>query len=250
MSIRTRSIAAVAGLATIAVASSASAVVITDNSVGTRAGLIASQSFVPLDLTGVVSGSLSTSNSYTQAFQSDVEFGGNPTFTGELTVEVFGNVGLPGLALNQVLMIYTMTGNGPDGIDTFEYGVDTSTNIDFNDMLNATHGTISDQTTPGQTAGVAELFNNAGVNNVFSFDYQAAGDALGDGGTDVHSWYVLSTGDVAIDFVDVNVRDFGLAQVQSLSLVDIPGLPDLNTPTPGAVALFGLAGVAGIRRRR
>jgi len=246
MDIRTRSIAAIAGLATIACATSASAVIITDNSVGTRAGLLATNSLVPLDLSGVIAG-LSTSNSYTQPFASDIP----GAYTGELTVEVFGNTGLPGLALNQVLMIYTMTGNGPDGIDLFEFGVDSSTNIDFNDMLNATHGTIDDQTSVGQLSPTAELFNNAGTNNVFSLDYQAGGDSLGAVGvTDIHSWYVLSNANVAIDFVDVNIRNFGLATAQSLSFVDVPGLPDLNTPTPGALALFGLAGVAGFRRRR
>jgi len=246
MSIRTRSIAALAGLATIACASSASAVVITDNNVGTRAGLIASNSVVPLDMSGILTG-LTTSNSFTQAFASDVP----GAFTGELTVEVFGNVGMPGVALNQVMMIYTMTGDGPDGIDLFEFGVDSSNNIDFNDMLNATHGTIDDQTSAGQAAPLAELFNNAGSNNVFTLDYLTAGDSLGAvGQTDVHSWYVLSDADVAIDFVDVNIRNFGNSLAQSLSLVNKPGLPDLNFPTPGAAALFGLGGLAGLRRRR
>jgi len=246
MSIRTRSLAALAGLATVVCASSASAVIIGDTSVATRAGLLASNGLVPLDLSGILTG-LTTTNSYSQNFVSDIA----GAYSGTLSVEIFGNVGSPGLALNQVMMIYTMTGNGPDGIDTFEFGVDSSTNLDFNDLLSATQGTILDQTSAGQAAPVTELFNNLGTNNVFTFDYQAGGNTLGaPSQTDVHSWYVLGGADVAIDFVDVNIRDFGLAQVQSLSFVDVPGLPDLNTPTPGAVALFGIAGLAGVRRRR
>ncbi|MCB9847577.1 MAG: hypothetical protein H6814_04105 [Phycisphaeraceae bacterium] len=246
MSIRTKSIAAVAGLAMIACASSASAVILTDNSVGTRAGLLASNSLVPLDLSGVVSG-LSTSNSYTQNFTSTVP----GAYSGTLTCEVFGNVGLPGLALNQVMMIYTMTGNGPSAIELFQMGVDTSTNIDYNDLLNATHGQIVDQTTGGQLSPEAELLNNFGTNNTLSFNYQNSGDTLGSvGGTETLQWYVLSTADVAIDFIDVTVSNFGTTSVKSLSFVDVPGLPDLNTPTPGAVALLSIAGVAGFRRRR
>ena len=119
MSIRTRSIAVLAGLATVACASSASAVIIGDTNVGTRAGLLASNGLVPLDLSGTIAG-LTTSNSYTQNFVSPTS-----AYTGSLQVEVFGNVGAPGLALNQVMMIYTMTGDGPSGIDLFQMGVDT-----------------------------------------------------------------------------------------------------------------------------
>lgn len=246
MSIRTRSIALLAGLATVACASSASAVILTDNSAGTRAGLLASNGLVPLDLSGVVAG-LSSSNSYTTNFASPTP----GAYTGTLTAEVFGNVGLPGLALNQVMIIYTMTGNGPSGIELFQMGVDTSTNIDYNDLLAATHGSITDQTTIGQVSPQVELLNNAGTNNTLSFDYQNGGDVLGGvGNTETLQWYVLSSADVAIDFVDVTISDFGTTTVQSLSLVDVPGLPDLNTPTPGALALLSVAGVAGLRRRR
>ncbi len=245
MSIRTRSIAVLAGLATVACASSASAVIIGDTNVGTRAGLLASNGLVPLDLSGTIAG-LTTSNSYTQNFVSPTS-----AYTGSLQVEVFGNVGAPGLALNQVMMIYTMTGDGPSGIDLFQMGVDTSTNIDYSDLLAATHGSISDVSTGGQASPEVELLNNAGTNNTLSFDYQAAGDALGaPGTTETLSWYVLSNADVAIDFIDVTVSNFGTVNIQSLSLVDVPGLPDLNTPTPGAVALLSIAGVAGARRRR
>lgn len=246
MSIRTRSIAALAGLATVACATSASAVIITDTSVATEAGLIASNGLVPLDLSGLIVG-LSTTNSYTQNFASPIV----GAYTGTLTVEVYGNVGLPGLALNQVLMIYTMTGNGPSAIDEFQLGVDTSTNLDFNDLLAATHGSIADVTTAGQLSPVVELLNNAGFNNTYTFDYLAGGDSLGAVGvSETLSWYVLSAADVAIDFVDVSITDFGALTIQSLSLVDVPGLPDLNVPTPGALALLTIAGVAGVRRRR
>lgn len=246
MSIRTRSIAAIAGFAAVACASSASAVIIGDTTAGTRAGLLASNGLVPLDLSGVIAG-LSTTNSFTTNFASPVP----GAYTGTLTAEVFGNVGLPGLALNQVLMIYTMTGNGPSGVELFQMGVDTSTNIDFNDLLAATHGSITDQTTVGQVSPQVELLNNFGTNNTLSFDYQNGGDVLGAVGvSETLQWYVLTTADVAIDFIDVTISDFGTTTVQSLSLVDVPGLPDLNTPTPGAVALLSIAGVAGLRRRR
>lgn len=245
MSIRTSSIAAIAGFAAVVCASSASAVIIGDTTAGTRAGLLASNGLVPLDMTGVLAG-LTTSNSFSTNFTAPTN-----AYTGTLSVEVFGNVGLPGLALNQVMMIYTMTGNGPSGIELFQMGVDSSTNIDFNDLLAATHGSITDQTTVGQVSPQVELLNNFGTNNTLSFDYQNGGDVLGSvGTTETLQWYVLSTADVAIDFIDVTISDFGTTTVQSLSLVDVPGLPDLNTPTPGAVALLSIAGVAGLRRRR
>ena len=246
MIIRTRSISALAGLATLAYATSASAVIITDNSVPTRAGLLASNGLVPLDLSGLIGG-LTTNNSYTQNFSSPVP----GAYTGSMSVEVFGNVSVPGVALNQVLMIYTMTGDGPSALDEFQLGVDSSTNLDYNDLLSAVHGTILDDTTAGQTSPQVELLDNAGTNNTYTFDYLTAGDTLGGpGGSETLSWYVLSGADVAIDFIDVTISDFGSVTIQSLSLVDVPGLPDLNVPTPGAALLLSLAGVAGVRRRR
>lgn len=236
-----------AGLAVVISASSASAVIITDNAAPTRAGLLTSNSLVPLDLSGVISG-LSATNSYSTNFASAVP----GAYTGTLTCEVFGNVGAPGLALNQVMMIYTMTANGPSAVELFQMGVDTSTNIDYNDLLAATHGRIDDQTTVGQGSPQVELLNNSGTNNTLTFDYQTGGDTLGSvGNTETLTWYVLApNANVAIDFVDCSISDAGTTSALTLSFVDVPGLPDLNTPTPGAVALFSIAGVAGFRRRR
>lgn len=234
-----------AAASAVAVSGTAQAVVITDTPVATEAGLISG--LVPLDLSSVVTSGLTTSNSLSVNFSEP-----NGAYTGTLSATVYGNVGAPGTqALNDVVIVYEFTGNGPDAIDEFEFGVDSGTSLNFNDLLNATQGTIQDLSV-GQGSPLVELTDNGATNDTQNFGFQAAGDLLGGfNNTENFAWYVRTGGDIAINVVDVVVRDFGTVTVQSLGIVDDPDQPDLNVPAPGAAALLGLGGlVAGTRRRR
>lgn len=224
-------------------ASTAAAVPLTDNVAPTQAGLTAG--LVALDLSGIITG-LTTNNSLASNFVAP----GN-AYSGSLTTTVYGNVGTPGQSLDTVLIVYEFTGNGPSGIDSFTFGVDSGINLDFGDLLAATHGTIGDLTSVGQVSPIVDLIDNSGVpaNDLMVFDFLPNNDSLGGaGGTETFAWYIMAGGDVAINIVDVESRDFGAVTFQSLSLVNNPGQPDLNVPTPGSIAL--LMGGVGLQARR
>lgn len=224
---------------------SAEAVPITDNAVATQASV--TSGLVALDLSGIIPG-LTTTSSLTSNF---VAPGG--AYTGSLTASVFGNVGAPGVGLNSVVIVYEFVGNGPSGIDQFEFGLNNGANLDFGDLLAATHGTIGDLTTVGQSSALVDLFDNSGVpeNNTMVFDFLTSSDTLGSPGvTESFGWYIQTDGNVAINLVNVEARNFGAVTFQSLSLVDIPGQADLNVPAPGSAALMlGVFGLAARRRR-
>lgn len=227
----------------------ASAAVITDNLVATQAGLVGGM--VPLDISSVVSG-LSTVNSYSTNFASNLP----GAYTGTLTATVYGNTQI-GSGLNNVLIVYSFTGNGPSGIDTFEFGLDSGSNLDYSDMLASTQGTVGDMRSLSpslQGSPLVTLTDNLVTNDTQSFAFNA--DPLGGFSpsqhTDTFGWYVRSlNGAVNVGFVDVLVTDFSGANTKTLAFVDIPGQPDLNVPGPGALGLLGVGmGLAGVRRRR
>jgi len=226
-------------------ASAASAVVVTDNAVATQADLLTG--FVALDLSGIIPG-LTVANSLTSNFTAP-----GSAYTGSLTASVYGNVANPGASLDTVLMIYEFTGNGPSGIDQFAFGIDSGTNLDFNDLLNSTQGSIGDSTSAGQGSPTVDLVDNSSSssNDTLTFGFIAGGDTLGaNGQTETFGWYILSSADIAINMVDVEVTDFGAVVTQSLGIVNNPGQPNLNVPAPGSVTLIlGAFGLINRRRR-
>lgn len=254
-----------AGLVVLTLAGSALAGPITNNAVSSRASLGVGGLFQTLDLSALnyLNGSLTSSNSYSQTFTGP---GGN--YSGRLTVEVFGNVGTPGPGLSDLLLIYTFTGDGApvtraNGAESFEFGVDTSVEVDFAALTAATHGRINSESSLqfGQLDPAVDLNDFVSGNDTWKFDYNPAGGsgrlvelggntASAPGATETYTWYVRSTGDVALNFVDVRITDFGAVTIKSLALVNNPNQPDLTVPGPGAAALMGLAGLVGLRRRR
>ncbi len=207
---------------------------------------------VPLDLSSITDIAAATNfngvNEISNPFSSSIP----GAFTGTLTARVFGNNGGNlGPGLNDVLVIYDFVGDGPSGIDEFEFGVDSGRSMDISDLIAATQGTLTDLTSAGQVSPLVDVFSNVS-NDTYLFDHAAAFDTLGSpGNTERVSWYVRTTGDIKINVVDVVVRNAGVATVQSLGLVDDPGQPDLNVPAPGPLSLMALGlGVAGTRRRR
>jgi MYXO-CTERM domain-containing protein len=231
--------------ATIALSSSAQAIIITDNQVPTEGGLLSG--LVPFDLTSVVDSglsTLSTPNSLVSNFSSNTP----GVFSGTLTARVFANQSAPGVGVNDVVIVYTMSNNGPDSLDAFDIGVNGGDSLDFGDLAAATQGSVVDGTTPGQTIPQVDLLTTGG-NALQIFGFNTVSDLLGPG--DTLTWYIRTDGSVKIDFVQYQAVNFGTAEGFTLGLVEDPGQPDLNIPAPGAVALAGLGlGFAGVRRRR
>ena len=242
MSISTSRCGAIASVAAMAISTHAAGVLITNNSVANQSDVTGG--LVALDLSGIIPG-LTSVNSLTSNFMT-------AGFSGSMTATVFANQGAPGSGLSDVVIVYQFIGNGPTALDKFTFGQDSGLNLDFGDLLSATHGSIGDLTTLGQIAPVVEIFDNSLIpqNDTLVFDFLAAGDQLGGPGlTESFGWYIRTTGSVAINIVDVEVVDFGGAVFQSLALVSNPGQPDLNVPGPGSVTLL-IGGVGMLVRRR
>lgn len=254
-----------ASVMVLAASSAASAFTPTNNIVPDRATLGVGSTMSPLDMSALpyLNGFLTTSNSYSQVF-----VGPSGNYSGTLKVEVFGNQGTPGPGLNDLLMIYTFTGDGApltraNGAEDFEFGVDTSVEIDYSDLVAATHGKISTETTlqVGQLDPLVTVNDFVSSNDTFKFNYNpsnGSGRAVELGGntasqpgaSENFSWYVRTNGNTAINFVDVRIADFGFVTIRSLSFVNNPGQPDINIPAPAAMGLLGLGALAAGRRRR
>jgi len=231
-----------------------------NNIAASRAALGVGTSLVPLDLStaSFLNGTINLGNNgFSTPF---VGAGGN--FSGSLGIEVFGNVNSLGASLNDVLLVYTMQANSGTfaGAESFDFGVDTSIELDFAALQAATHGRISADTSleVGQLDPTATLFNNVTANDTFMFDFTNGGTVLGEpgqlggGNAETYSWYIRSTGNVKLNFVDVLITDFGGTTVRSMSLVNNPGQPNLGVPAPGAAVglIAGMGGLALRRRRR
>jgi len=249
-------------VATVAFAGSAQAATIpvANNVSPDLASLGVGSTFVPLDLTGAsfLTGSVNQGvNGYTQNFA-----GVGSNFSGNLTVEVFGNVSTIGTAaLTDVLLVYTFTGDTAlTGAESFEFGVDTSLEVDVSALQSATHGRVTAGTSleAGQTDPFVSLndFGSA-INDTWFFDHTQGGTLggstgmLGGSASETYQWYVQTSGDVKLNFTDVLVTDGGSTKIRSLSLVVNPGQSNLNVPAPSAaIALATGLGAAATRRRR
>jgi hypothetical protein len=249
----------------LAAVGSASAAIVTNNQVASRSSLGVGTTLSPLDISALpyLNGSLTGINSYSQNF---VGPGGN--YSGRLGVEVFGNVSEPGAGLSDLLLVYTFVGDGApfnraNGAETFTFGVDTSVEIDYATLSTATHGKIVSDTAvqSGQLEPEITLNDFVSGNDTFGFDFSpgsttgrvaelGGNTAANPGSTETFTWYVRTTGNVQLNFVDVRITDFGAVTIRSLALVNNPGQPNLSVPAPGFAAVAGLAGLMGLRRRR
>lgn len=247
------------------VAGSASAFTPTNNATSSRSSLGVGSSLQPLDLSSEAyfNGSLTTNNSYSQTFTGA---GGN--YSGRLSVEVFGNVANPGASLNDVLFIYTFRGDGApltraNGAEDFEFGVNSSVEIDYATLIAATHGKINNESSlqAGQADALVTVNDLLVGNDTFKFNFnpsngsgrlvELGGNTLAAPGADEDFvWYVRTTGDIAINFVDVRIADFGFVTIRSLAIVNNPGQPDINVPAPAGALILGAAGLFAGRRRR
>jgi hypothetical protein len=172
------------------------------------------------------------------------------SFSGELKVEVFGNAPAFTTGLNDVVMIYTFTGDSNIfGIEGFSFGVDSSVEIDFADINGSTQGRVTADVTGGQADPGVTVTDNVGSNDTWDFDYTS--DNIGGAdGDETFTWYIRTGGDIDVSFVDVLVTDFGGITIQAPALVNRGGGNDLDVPAPGVASLLGLAGLAAARRRR
>lgn len=258
------SIAGVAVAAGLSVASSASAVVISNTSIADRPTLLSG--FTELNLatyasnSGFAGLSGASNNTYTDSYALATAFPGNPlSYSGDLTAEVFGNVSNTGVALTDVVIVYTFSSNGFDGTDnitgseTFTMGINSGFEMDFNYLTDAgtTHGSVISQSAAGQ-GSLVEAFDNGAANDTYEFDYLAGGSALGgQDGSEIYTWYVKGSAGTKINVVDVTVTDFGNTTTTTLGFVTNPGQPDLDVPAPGVATLAALGlGAMGVRRRR
>ena len=206
----------------------------------------------PLNMTAHVTnaGLLTTPNTFESTF-TDI-FGG-AILNGTIKSEVYANQSTPGPGINDVLLIITMTANSTTGgitpVQSMEFGVDTGVSLDYADILAATHGKVTDEISPGQTAPGVDLFDNVGSNDTMLYNY--ASDPLGEGTvTEVFTWYMRLSGAVTIDFVDVTVTNGQALTAKALLPVSGTGQDDLNAPAPGVLGAFAGMGLLGLRRRR
>lgn len=244
-----------------AVCASAAGVTVTNNPVADRPTLTAGFAELDMSAYAVQNGfsglSGPNNNTFETSFVLNSPSGQN--FSGSLRAEVFGNQGTTGPGLTDVIIVYTMTGNGFDNganfstIDAFTLGLNSGAEIDFGYLTSATHGRVTAESTPGQADPQVDVFDNSGSNDTFRFDFNLGG--LGDGlgafdGDEMYTWYVRGDASVAVNVVDVTVADAGSLTTQTLGFVNIQGQPDLDVPAPGALALAGIGFGALARRRR
>lgn len=234
-------------------ASASAAVVLTDTPLALDVpGFLTAQSLVPINLAGqspILDSALTGTggNGVNQLVSSfSAAFG---LFSGTLTSTVYSNQSLPGLGVNQVAIVYEFVGNGPSGIDFFNFGLNTGQALDYNDIINAVHGRLTDAaaTTPGQL--VQAVADNTGLNPTLEFDFEQFGKLGGPSTTERLTWYVIAGGDVRVNVVDVGVIDAGTATAQALAFTTTPGQDDLNVPAPGA-AIIGVMAIGLASRRR
>ncbi|MEM1424569.1 MAG: hypothetical protein AAGH64_11280 [Planctomycetota bacterium] len=207
--------------------------------------------FAPLNLSSSVGGLSGANNTLSVDFDSALS-GGLGFLKGNITSEVFGNVSTPGGSLTDVVIRYTLSNTGFDEIDAFDFGVNTGNNVNAADLLapSTTQGRILGESTPLVDLPTPDVFvDTTTTNTLWTFDFEAALTTLAVGET--LSWYVRSNGAVAIDRVDVTVKNAEDAEAVALVFIDpTAGQPDLGVPAPGAIALAGAAGLMGVRRRR
>jgi MYXO-CTERM domain-containing protein len=240
-------VVALCGLATTAVAAP---IPVTDTPVPDRDAVLLSNGLVPLDMSGTAVGaSMTGANNNTYSVPFVGPFG---NYAGTLSVEVFGNTSVPGPGLNDVVLVYTFIGDfAANPIESFHFGIDSSLELDIADIVGpgVTHGRVDADSTPGQLSPGVTVFDNGGANDTWFFDYGAT-DTLGGGSSETLTWYMRTGGDIKLNFVPVEVLDFGGVTIDTLAPIINPNQPDLDVPAPGALALMGLAGLAAARRRR
>lgn len=213
------------------------------------ATLLATESLLPLSLAAYpgLSVTLDTPNSFSDTFANA------PFYSGTLSVEVYGNQAVPGPSLDTVMLVYTFTSDagGAQGLEAFEFGVNSSLDLDLAPLSpanGADHYRVEAGSTGSQANPDIDLFDNPGASpDTWLFNYAPNAEALGPG--EQLTWAVVLEGaDFAINAVNVRVTDLGFKDIQTLAPVLGSGQP--NLPTPGAVGLLAVAGLAGSRRRR
>ena len=170
-------------------------------------------------------------------------------YTGTLISEVYGNQSTTGSGLTDVVIKYTFIGNGPDAIDSFDFGIDDGTVLDYGDLQAATHGRINSLSTGTQlTPGVT--IDNSG-NTTLDFSFVGAGDTLGaPSTTEQFTWYIAAAGNVKVNLVDVTISNFEATTATALSLTTTGDQQDLDVPAPGVLGGIAGLGLLGLRRRR
>jgi hypothetical protein len=238
--------AGVAGLVA-ALSAPALAAPVTNNNVPDRATVLGG--FTPVNMTADPTvGASFTGNTFTTNITG-------PDLDVDYTLEVFGNTGSLGAGLTDVLFIITVENSGISGLEDIAYGVNSSIELDLAGLgnLSTGQGQIDNETTNEVAPLVSTQPGGLGGPDTWLFDYNGAGNDLGGGGaagSEVATWYVRTSGDIAFNFVNAQFTNFVTIEGEVMLPVLNPNQPDIGVPTPGAAALLGLAGLVATRRRR
>jgi hypothetical protein len=242
-----KTVTAIAAVMAGAGVASAAIVPISNSSINDFSALELGFTPTPIDLSSFTPAVLGSANN--NALVSEFNTG---LYTGRLISEVFANVGSAGTGVQDVVIKYTMQVDAGsfDGLDFVAFGVNAGTNLDAQDLINATHGRVISESTVGQLDPAVSVDDASNV--VFEFNFAAVSDKLGGNPAagETFTWYVRSDGAVKVNVVDVTFQDGIPSNGNALAFVDIDGQADLNVPAPGSVALLGLGGMVAARRRR